>query len=146
MDIQKVNKVSSGHKIAKKQEIAAESVSFSEVMAKKRTNVLHEKFAAMAKDIEAQGKVLAESRTVEDLIKYKKMVKSLLEEAVNNALQLEDQRGFNRRGRTKVYKIVKEVDRKLIDITNEVLQKESKSLNILNMVGEVQGMLINIYT
>ncbi len=145
MDVQKVGKTSL-NKIEKKQQVATESVSFTEVMSKKRENALYEKFSTLAKDIEDQGKVLSESRTVEDLKKYKKMVKSFLEEAVNNALQLENQRGFNRRGRTKVYKIVKEVDSKLVDLTNEVLNKEKKGLNILNMVGEVQGMLINIYT
>jgi uncharacterized protein len=145
MDVQKVGKTSL-NKIAKKQQVATESVSFTEVMSKKRENALYEKFATLAKGIEDQGKVLSESRTVEDLKKYKKMVKSFLEEAVNNALQLENQRGFNRRGRTKVYKIVKEVDSKLVELTNEVLNKEKKGLNILNLVGEVQGMLINIYT
>jgi uncharacterized protein len=145
VDVQKVGKTSL-NKIEKKQQVASESVSFTEVMSKKRENALYEKFSTLAKDIEDQGKVLSESRTVEDLKKYKKMVKSFLEEAVNNALQLENQRGFNRRGRTKVYKIVKEVDSKLVDLTNEVLNKEKKGLNILNMVGEVQGMLINIYT
>jgi uncharacterized protein len=145
MEIQKVGKAGL-NKISKKEAVASESVSFTEVMSKKRENALYDKFSKLAKDIEDQGKVLSESRTVEDLKKYKKLVKSFLDEAVNNALQLENQRGFNRRGRTKVYKIVKEVDSKLVDLTNEVLNKEKKGLNILNMVGEVQGLLINIYT
>jgi len=76
----------------------------------------------------------------------KKLVKKFLEEAVQNGLQLEEQRGFNRRGRTKIYKIVKEVDSKLIDLTNTVLDKEKKGLDILNKVGEIKGLLINIYT
>ncbi|UHA61572.1 YaaR family protein [Metabacillus litoralis] len=145
MDVQKIGR-STLNNIEKKQPVPTESVSFTEVMANKRGNALYERFATLAKDIENQGKVLSESRTVEDLKKYKKLVKTFLEEAVNNGLQLEDQRGFNRRGRTKIYKIVKEVDSKLIDLTNEVLNKQQKGLNILNLVGEVQGLLINIYT
>ncbi|PMC36625.1 DUF327 domain-containing protein [Bacillus sp. UMB0899] len=145
MDVQRVGKASL-NKVERKQQVATESVNFTEVMAKKREDALYDKFAKLAKEIEDQGKVLYESRTVEDLKKYKKLVKSFMEEAVNNALQLENQRGFNRRGRTKVYKIVKEVDSKLIDLTNEVLNKQQKGLNILNLVGEVQGLIINIYT
>ncbi|MCM3443759.1 YaaR family protein [Metabacillus halosaccharovorans] len=145
MDVQKVGKASL-NKMEKKQQVATESVNFTEVMAKKRESALYDKFSKLAKDIEDQGKILSESRTVEDLKKYKKLVKSFMEEAVNNALQLENQRGFNRRGRTKIYKIVKEVDSKLIDLTNEVLNKQKNGLNILNLVGEVQGLLINIYT
>ncbi|KKB35979.1 YaaR family protein [Bacillus thermotolerans] len=145
MEVQRIGKVS-GNKVQKKEEVAQASTAFSEVMAKKRGNTMLDKLTAMTKEIEAQGKKLSESQTIEDLKKYKKLVKKFLEEAVNGGLQLEEQRGFNRRGRTKVYKIVKEVDSKLIDLTNAVLDKEKKGLSVLSMVGEIQGLLINIYT
>lgn len=145
MEVNRVSKTRM-NRIEKKEEVASASISFTEVMGKKREDLLHEKMTKMMQDIEDQGKVLAESRTVEDLKKYKKMVKEFMEDAVNNGLKLEEQRGFNRRGRTKVYKIVKEVDSKLIDLTNAVLQKEKSGLDILNMVGEIKGLLINIYT
>ncbi|RDI40122.1 hypothetical protein DFR59_11238 [Falsibacillus pallidus] len=133
-------------KLSKKEQVASESISFSEVMANKRGSGLYDRFAKLASDIEDQGKVLAESRTVDDLRKYKKMVKSFLEDTIKNGMQLEEQRGFNRRGRTKIYKIVKEVDSKLMNLTKDVLNKEKKGLEILSQVGEIQGMLINIYT
>ncbi len=145
MEIQKVGKAGID-KVKGKNNIPTESVSFQEVMAKGRTQTVFEKLSKMVTEIEDQGKVLAENRTVDELRKYKKMVKQFMEEAVQNGLQLEEQRGFNRRGRTKIYKIVKEVDKKLIDLANNVLDKEKNSLDILNTVGEIKGLLINIYT
>lgn len=145
MEIQKVNKAGPD-KVKMKNSTPSESVSFQEVMAKGRQETVYEKLTKLVKDIEEQGKTLAEHRSVDDLRKYKKMVKQFMEEAVQNGLQLEEQRGFNRRGRTKIYKIVKEVDKKLIDLANDVLNKEKSQLDILNQVGEIQGMLINIYT
>ncbi|MEH7342620.1 YaaR family protein [Bacillus sp. JJ1532] len=145
MDVQKIGKAGLD-KIQTKQNLPTESISFQEVISKNRQQVLYDKFNKMVQDIEDQGKTLSEKRTVDELRKYKKLVKSFLEEAVQNGLQLEEQRGFNRRGRTKIYKIVKEVDKKLIDLTNTVLDKEKKGLDILNMVGEIKGLLINIYT
>ena len=133
-------------RLQKKESIPAESISFTEVMGKKREEVLYAKMTKMMQDIEDQGKILSKSQTVEDLKKYKKLVKEFMEDAVNNGLKLEEQRGFNRRGRTKVYKIVKEVDNKLIDLTNAVLDKEKNGLNILNLVGEIKGLIINMYT
>ena len=62
------------------------------------------------------------------------------------ACKLEEQRGLGWRGRTKVYKIVKEVDKKLIDLANTVLEKEQNGLDILGLVGEIKGLLVNIYT
>ena len=145
MEVHRVSKTGA-NKIEKKENIPAESISFTEVMGKKREEVLYAKMTKMMQDIEDQGKILSKSQTVEDLKRYKKLVKEFMEDAVNNGLKLEEQRGFNRRGRTKVYKIVKEVDKKLIDLTNAVLDKEKNGLNILNLVGEIKGLLINMYT
>lgn len=145
MEVQKVGKTDI-NRIGKKEAVAMESVSFTEVIGKKREDLVHEKMMSLMEDIEDQGKTLADSRTVEDLKKYKKLVKEFMEDAINNGLKLEQQRGFNRRGRTKVYKIVKEVDSKLIQLTNTVLNKEKNALEILNLVGEIKGLLINIYT
>jgi uncharacterized protein len=145
MEVQKVGKIAT-EKIQSKTNMPTESISFQEVIAKNRQQTVYDKMTKMVQEIEDQGKTLAENRTVDHLRKYKKMVKNFMEEAVQNGLQLEEQRGFNRRGRTKIYKIVKEVDKKLIDLTNAVLDKEKKTLDILGMVGEIKGMLINIYT
>ena len=145
MEVQKITNANL-NKIKARDEVAKESVSFSEVMSKGRKQQNYERLTGMMKEIEGQGKLLAESRTIDNLRKYKKLVKDFMEEAVSNGLQLEEQRGFNRRGRTKVYKIVKEVDSKLIELTNAVLDKEKKGLDALSLVGEIHGLLINIYT
>jgi len=145
MEVQKVSRASL-NRVAKKDDAPMESVSFMEVMQKKKSDVLFERFQAMAQQIEAQGKKLAESQTVEDLKTYKKLVKQFLDDAVKNSLQLEEQRGFSRGGRSKIYKLVKEVDQKLVELTNAVLEKEKKGLDLLGLVGEIQGLIINIYT
>jgi uncharacterized protein len=145
MEVQKVTRANVSN-VSRKEEATMESVSFTEVMAKKRNDIVLERLQQQVQQIEEQGKKLAESRTVEDLKKYKRLVKQFLDDAVQNGLQLEEQRGFSRGGRARIYKIVKEVDRKLIELTNEVLQKEQKGLEILRLVGEIQGLIINIYT
>jgi uncharacterized protein len=145
MEVQKITKANVAN-VSRKEEKAMESVSFTEVMARKRNDVILERLQQQVKEIEEQGKKLAESRTIEDLKKYKKLVKQFLDDAVKNGLQLEEQRGFSRGGRSRIYKIVKEVDKKLIDLTNAVLQKEQKGLDLLGLVGEIQGLIINIYT
>lgn len=145
MEVQRVSRTNTD-KIKNKENVPTESISFQEVISKNRQQAVYEKLSQMVEEIEGQGKKLSEHRTVDDLRKYKKMVKDFMDEAVNNALKLEEQSGFNRRGRTKVYKIVKEVDKKLLELTNTLLDKEKNGLDILQSVGEIQGLLINIYT
>lgn len=120
-------------------------VTFQEIMKQGRNNAQYERLGELLGKIEDQGKTLSESRTVDELRKYKQLVKEFMDDAVKLGLNLEERKGFNRRGRTKVYKIVEEVDRKLLDLTDAVIREQKKSLDILDMVGEIQGLLINIY-
>jgi uncharacterized protein len=145
VEIQKITKANMMN-VSKKEATASASVSFAEVVAKQNEKLALERFQQLAKEIEEQGKVLAESRSVEELRKYKKLVKTLLDDVIKNGLQLSEQHGFNWSGRSRLYKIVKEVDKKLIDLTNAVLQKEKQGIDLLSTIGEIQGLIINIYT
>ena len=144
MDVQKVGRASLNRTTQKNTGTEAK-VSFQEVMQKGKDNHAYERLNNLMMKIDDQGKTLSESRTVEELRKYKQLVKEFMDDAVKLGLSLEERKGFNRRGRTKVYKIVREVDQKLLNLTDAVLKQEKKGLDILNMVGEIKGLLINVY-
>lgn len=146
MDIQRVMQTGVAPPTSKtKQEQVTSSVTFTEIINQRREEKAYERFTKMIEEIDHQGKLLAESRTVETLRKYKQLVKDFLEEAVEHGLKVEERRGFNRRGRTKLYKIVEEVDKKLIELTDAVLAQEKKRIDILDKVGEIHGLLVNVY-
>lgn len=68
MEVQKVTKANATN-VSRKEEKPTESVSFTEVMAKKRNDIVFERIQQQVQEIEAQGKKLAESQTIEDLKK-----------------------------------------------------------------------------
>lgn len=43
-------------------------------------------------------------------------------------------------------KTVETIDAKLVELSEEILNKEKSSLEILEMIGEIKGLLINLYT
>ncbi|ANB59474.1 YaaR family protein [Anoxybacteroides amylolyticum] len=145
MEIQKITKTNI-LKPSSKEKTTAASVTFSEMVAKNEENFMHERFHQLTQQIEEQGKKLLESRSIEDLRKYKQLVKSLLNDVVKHGLQLSEQRGFNWMGRQRIFKIVKEVDTKLLELTNKTLQNEQEGVDLLTAIGEIQGLIINIYT
>lgn len=145
MEVNRVNKASI-LRLGYKETAAKETISFDAVMDKKRSESTLESLNKKMQEIESQGNKLVESRTVDNLRKYKKLVKDFLNDVVKNGLQLKEERGFNHYGSSRLYKLVKEVDKKLVDLTDTVLDKESKGLDLLNTVGEIKGMLINLYT
>ncbi|EOD00830.1 YaaR family protein [Caldisalinibacter kiritimatiensis] len=144
----KINKVQNVNveKIKGKENIDTDSIMFTELLTKKRDKQTLEKLNKLIEDIRSLGKDLVEKRTVDNLLRYKKMIREFKKEAMEYSLRLEKQGGFRRGGRTKILKIVKKVDEKLIQLTDEVLSKEKKGLNILKLVGEIEGLLIDIYT
>ena len=144
MDVQRIGRLEMNRVEPKKTGPEAK-VTFQEVIAKQREERVYARLTELIEKIDEQGKRLSEKRTADELRKYKELVKEFMEDAVQYGLSLEERRGFNRRGRTKIYKIVKEVDRKLLDLTDAVLQQQKSGLEILRMVGEIKGLLVNIY-
>ncbi|WP_078414334.1 YaaR family protein [Priestia abyssalis] len=145
MEVQRVAKTVN-HKVDRKEKEVEDSISFTHVLSKKKYEVSDERYAQMLKDIEEQGEKLAKYQSIDSLRTYKKLVKKFIDTAVQNGLELKEQRGFSMRGGSALHKLVKEVDEKLVHLTNEVLSKEKEGLRILSMVGEIQGLLVNIYT
>lgn len=121
------------------------SISFHHVMDQKREQRHHERFERQLIAIQEKGELLAETQTIETLTEYKQMIKEFMRDAVDSALRLDEKRGFNRRGRTKIYKVVEQVDQKLLELTNNVVNGESSRLDLLDRIGEIQGMLVNVY-
>ncbi|QQE76709.1 YaaR family protein [Brevibacillus composti] len=144
MEVNRIGQASVEQRKAK-QDVPADRVVFSELMNRGRDQLNAERLQKLIADLEDQGKILADTRTVGDLRKFKSLVKSLLDDAVKNGLRLEEQQGYNRRGRSRVFKIVKEVDQKLLELTDAVLKSQEPGLRILERVGEIKGLVLNIY-
>ena len=43
-------------------------------------------------------------------------------------------------------KTVETIDVRLVELSEVILNKEKSSLEILEMIGEIKGLLINLYT
>ncbi|BEP28034.1 YaaR family protein [Helicovermis profundi] len=121
------------------------SISFIEVLSAKEDDDAREKLEEILDVIEEKGKNLYEKRTVESLLDYKKMVKSFIEEAVEFGLKIEEKRGFSRGGRGRILRTVSNIDSKLTQLTDAILKKEKKQINLLEKIGEIQGLLVSIY-
>ncbi len=144
MKVGNVGKVNTSKAQAKKVKDEA-SISFRKIMGTRRDEMDVERLNRLIEDIDEQGKILAQSMTVEDLRSYKKKVKEFITEAVKYGLKVQQSRGFNRGGRMRIYKTVQKVDEKLLELTDAVISKEEKGLKVLTLVGEIRGLLLDIY-
>lgn len=96
--------------------------------------------------IESQSSKLSDKLFIDDLINYKKLVKEFLNITVNNSHVFFKENSLDRRGRHRVYSLVKKVDQELDELTQEFLDMENKRINILKRLNDIQGILMDIMT
>lgn len=107
---------------------------------------LQEKLNGLMNDITAQGEKLSEHMDIRDMKKYRELVKDFLNEVVNRSHKFSRENFLDRRGRHRVYGIVKLVDKNLDALASELVKDEKDHLAILNKVGEIRGLLLDIST
>lgn len=96
--------------------------------------------------IETQSNKLSNKLFIDDLIQYKKLVREFLNVTVNNSHVFFKENSLDRRGRHRVYSLVKKVDQELDELTQEFLDLENKRINILKRLNDIQGILMDIMT
>jgi uncharacterized protein YaaR (DUF327 family) len=118
--------------------------NFSDIMQQNHEKFSQEQLTKMMQQISLQGDRLAKSMTVRELRQYKLLVKQFLEETARRGVNLRDTRGWDRRGRSKRYKLLEEIDKELLNLADEMLESEQGHIDILQKIGEIRGMLINL--
>lgn len=97
-------------------------------------------------EIESQSSKLSERLFIDDLIMYKQLVKEFLNVSVNNSHVFFKENSLDRRGRHRVYSLVKKVDEELDELTKDFVDIEGKRINILKRLEDIKGILLDIMT
>ncbi|MFC4777163.1 YaaR family protein [Paenibacillus sp. GCM10023252] len=118
--------------------------NFSDVMVGQEAQRTQEQLQLKLQEIHNQGERLTRSMTIRELKLYQVMVKRFLEDTARRGIGLKEMRGFDRRGRTKRYKLLDEIDATLITLTEEMLDSEQGRIELLQKIGEIRGLLINL--
>ncbi|MFD0695706.1 YaaR family protein [Paenibacillus sp. GCM10027628] len=118
--------------------------NFSDIMQQHDEKFSQEQLNKMMQQITLQGDRLARSMTVRELRQYKLLIKQFLEETARRGVNLRDTKGWDRRGRSKRYKLLEEIDQELLALADELLETEQGRIDILQKIGEIRGMLINL--
>lgn len=125
---------------------ANDTQTFNRMVQSQTQQIKQLELQQLVKNITLQGNKLARFRTFRDLAKFKRMVKGFLQEVVNNGFDLQKSNSFSLDGQNRNLAIIKQVDEKLIELTDEVMNQEKKTVDLLGLIGEIKGLLINIYS
>ena len=106
---------------------------------------LQEKLGNMMQEITEQGEKIAKHMDIRDM-KNRELVKGFLNEVVNRSHKFSRENFLDRRGRHRVYGIVKMVDENLDNLARELVKDEKDHLAIVGAIDDIRGLLLDIST
>ncbi len=146
MDI-KVNDVSRAMPVENQTKTSQADGSFKFILASNVEDAeLNSRLNQLMTQITEQGERIAKHTDIADMKRYRELVKDFMNEVVNRSHEFSRENFLDRRGRHRVYGIVKLVDKNIDDLATELLKDEKDNLTILSKVGEIRGLLIDIST
>lgn len=107
---------------------------------------LAERLNLMMEDIVQQGKQIAKKNDIRDMQRYRFLIKDFLNEVVTRSHAFSRENFLDRRGRHRVYGIIRLVDENLDELAQELVKDEKDNINILAKIGQIEGLLLDIFT
>ncbi|MBQ1547732.1 MAG: YaaR family protein [Lachnospiraceae bacterium] len=147
MDLSRVNEILSAAKPEAVKNPEKPDGEFKFTLASKIEDAeLSEKLQNLMKDIEEQGQKIAKHMDIRDMKKYRSLVKDFVNEVVNRSHSFSRENFLDRRGRHRVYGMVKLVDKNLDDLAQELVSEEKDHLSIVTKIDDIRGLLLDIST
>lgn len=106
---------------------------------------LAERLNLMMEEIVMQGDKIVKRMDVRDMRRYRTLIKEFMNEIVNRSHKFSRENFLDRRGRHRVYGIIRLVDEKLDELAQELVSEECDKIAILAKVDEIRGLLLDIF-
>ena len=107
---------------------------------------LAERLSGMMSEIEEEGKKISKKTDIRDMKHYRELVKSFLNEVVTRSHKFSRENFLDKRGRHRVYGMIRLIDQNLDELAEELLKEEKDHLAILSKIDEIRGLLLDIFT
>lgn len=107
---------------------------------------LQARLSVMMEDITMQGKKLSKHMDVRDMKHYRKLIQEFMNEIASRSHKFSRENFLDRRGRHRVYGMIKRVNEALDELAQELVREEKDHLAILGKIDEIRGLLLDILT
>ena len=107
---------------------------------------LSERLSVMMQEFTMQGEKLGKHMDVRDMKHYRRLIQEFMNEIVNRSHKFSRENFLDRRGRHRVYGMIKRVNVVLDELAGELIKEEKDTLAILSKVDEIRGLLLDIIT
>jgi uncharacterized protein YaaR (DUF327 family) len=146
MDI-KVSNVTPVNQVKETEQVQKGDDSFKFTLVSKIDDAnLKQKLSSLMENINQQGDKIAKHMDINDLQKYRELVKEFMNEVVNRSHEFTRENFLDRKGRHRVYGMIRQVDDNLDGLAKELVKEEKDHIAILGHIDEIRGLLLDIST
>lgn len=107
---------------------------------------LQAKMEGLMKEIEEEGQRIARHKDIRDMKRYRAKIKEFMNEITTHSYSFSRENFLDRKGRHRVYGIIHLVDEDLDQLAKALMAEEKDHLEILRLIDDIRGMLIDIIT
>lgn len=130
---------------AERPAVGAEKGAFRARLAEAQSLQLNERIDGALKDIEELGARLGQTLSLADLKRYRTAISALLKDLTTNMVQVRTQMEWDSQSwehRTLI--TIRKIDAELEKLTEMVISQEQDRLAILERMGEIKGLLLDL--
>ena len=143
MDI-KINNITQANQVPSPEQVQEAGGDFKFVLTSKLEDTgLAERLNLMLQDIIQQGERISKRNDIKDMQRYRILIKDFLNEVVTRSHVFSRENFLDRRGRHRVYGIIRQVDKELDELAQELVKDETNNIDILAKIGLRSRLLLS---
>lgn len=99
----------------------------------------------LLRQIDSLSAELKKAPTPSGVKQYRRLVASFIREAMDQTYELNEETHWDRSGNRKSYITVRNINKALEELTEEVMTREKKQIDLVAKLDEIRGMLLDLY-
>ena len=120
------------------------AADFGSQLVKAGNDGYEQQIEALVAQIVKQGERLGKNVDIRELMYYKKLISEFLGLAVGNSRKFSKHSLLDRRGRHKIYALVKQVNEELDLLTQEIMKGEKDNIDVLRRLDDIRGLILDM--
>jgi uncharacterized protein YaaR (DUF327 family) len=148
LKIQNINRAERGILSPRVGETAQDGAERPLIFRKTLSDVSREQLMTqlngMVAGIDEQGARLAKRSDIREFEKYRSLIRDFLNEIISNGYEFSRERSFAPRGGQRFFATVNKVDAALDELAKDVLDGQKSELDILDKIGDIRGLLVDL--
>lgn len=146
MDV-KINQITGAAPVYEPEQVAKTGDEFKfMLMSKISEESLQARLTSLMEEITMQGERISKKKDIKDMRRYRTLIKDFMNEIVSRSHSFSRENFLDRKGRHRVYGIIRLVDENLDELARELMKEQKDNITILQKIGDIRGLILDIFT